>query len=437
MKIAALYRLSIFFLCVTAASGAQKSNSRMLPPAAHKLVAVKVTGSERYTEKEIVPASGLEIGQNVDEADFKEAVRRLGDSGLFTAINYSYTFSPTGTKVDFQLKDTESNKLLPAHFENFVWFSDAELKAQLLRLVPLFKDVLPIEGGLPDKVTEALQALIDEKKIPGHVSYLREAPVEGGELTAFAYSVEDLAIVIREIEFPGAGPDQLPPLRAASRKILGAHYFRSSLGVVAKVDLLPVYLQRGYLKAVFAPTEAHVDSENEGDVEVTALFPVTPGKVYSVSDVHWSGNSALPTNQLQPLLHLPAGQPADAVRLVRDLESVTKLYRAHGYMKAAVQADPQMDDEKSTVRYELNAAEGAQYKMGELELIGLDSQSTARLQEAWGLKEGEPYNADYATKFLDDNTKLLPGGVRWGVSVHETVNDQDKTVDLTIHFNPR
>jgi hypothetical protein len=75
--------------------------------------------------------------------------------------------------------------------------------------------------------------------------------------------------------------------------------------------------------------------------------------------------------------------------------------------------------------------------MGELELQGLDSQSTARVQEAWTLREGEPYNADYPNKFVEDNTKLLPPGVHWGVSIHESVNAADKTVDITIHFTPR
>ena len=75
--------------------------------------------------------------------------------------------------------------------------------------------------------------------------------------------------------------------------------------------------------------------------------------------------------------------------------------------------------------------------MGELELQGMDSQSSARLRESWTLREGEPYNADYPNTFVDGCTKLLPAGVHWGISVHESVNVSDKTVDVTIHFTPR
>jgi len=437
MKTVRFLNVAILFLCMAAvAAGAQKSANKT-PSSEHRLISVKVTGTERYTEKEIIAASGLAIGQNVDDPDFKEAVRRLGNSGVFTEVSYSFTYSAAGTKLEMQLKDADKKNFVPAHFENFVWFTDAELTAELQRRVPLFKPELPVSGTLPDDVSQALQGMLNAKQIPGQVDYLRETPEEGGEMIAMAYRVEAMSITIEQVDFPGAGPDELPRLRAVGQKIIGAHYFRSSLEKVAEVDFLPVYLQRGYLKAGFAPSQAHVLKQNEGEVEVEAQFPVAPGKVYTVSAVDWSGNSAVPTAQLQPLIHLPVGQPADAMRLKHDLETVTKAYHSKGYMVAHVRPEAEMNDEINTVRYTLHVSEGDQYKMGELELLGLDSQSTARLQEAWGLHPGDPYNADYPNQFLDANTKLLPGGVRWGINIHDTLNEKDKTVDLTIRFTPR
>jgi hypothetical protein len=75
--------------------------------------------------------------------------------------------------------------------------------------------------------------------------------------------------------------------------------------------------------------------------------------------------------------------------------------------------------------------------MGELEIVGLDTQAKAHLEDAWTLREGEPYNADYAKKFLEATDRLLPPGVSWGVSIHEAVNAKDKTVDVTIRFQPK
>jgi outer membrane protein assembly factor BamA len=156
--------------------------------------------------------------------------------------------------------------------------------------------------------------------------------------------------------------------------------------------------------------------------------------VYSTSSVDWKGSSAITTVELAPLLHLPLGQPADTVRLLRDLESVTKLYRSRGYMTIQAKPDAKFDDEKSTVHYDLNVVEGDQYKMGELEITGLDTQAKARMEAAWTLHEGQPYNADYLKKFLADTRDLLPRGLQWAVSVHETPEAKDKTVDVEIHF---
>jgi len=431
-------RILISSLCLSmllSLAAAQKRSSPSKSPAApDKLIALKATGTKRYTDNEILGASGLQIGQNAAEGDFKEAAQILGNSGMFGDVLYSYTSSGSGVRVEFQLTDVDQSRLVPAHFENFAWFSNPELSEQLQRRVPLFKGELPLAGSLPDRIEEALQTMLTEKQVPGRVDYLRETPQEGGKLIGISYWVESVEIRIRNVEFPGATPDLLPGLQFTSRRLAGAPYRRTSLATVADVDFLPVCLKAGYLKASFAKTDARVVSQKEGEVEVDAIVPVTPGKVYSTSAVEWKGNAAIATSEVAPLLHLTPGQPADAVRLTRDLDNVSKLYRSRGYMTVKIKPDAQFDDENSTVHYDLNVLEGDLYKMGELEINGLDTQSKARMVDAWTLREGEPYNAEYLKKFLDDTRQLLPRGVPWAVSVHETPDAKDKTVDVEIRF---
>jgi len=431
-----------FLLLSVGAAQKQSTSGKVSSVAAYKLIALKVTGTARYTDKEILAASGLQIGQNAADGDFKEAVRRLGDSGLFSDVVYSYSSSSAGTRLELQLADTDKSKLVPAHFENFVWFTDDELRTALQRHVPLFKQLLPLAGNLPDRVSEALQAILTEKQFPGRVDFLRNEGELGGALSAIDYRVEEVSIRIRGVEFPGASPEQTALLTTAARRLMGAEYGRTSLAAVVKFDLLPVYLQRGYLKAAFGPSDARVapqpspaaEAQGRAELQVDAIIPVKPGKVYSTSSVDWKGNSAITTEEVAPLLHLPPGHPADAVRLLRDIESVSKLYRSRGYMTVQIKSDAQFDDEKSTAHYDLNVVEGDLYQMGELEILGLDTQAKARMQAAWTLREGQPYNADYPKKFLDDTRELVPRGVQWAVSIHETPDAKDKTVDVEIRF---
>ncbi|HKM48718.1 MAG TPA: POTRA domain-containing protein [Terriglobales bacterium] len=436
-------RVVILLSLLLPAAAAQKQSAKLSSVAAAKLIALKVTGTARYTDKEILASSGLQIGQNAADGDFKEAVRRLGDSGLFSDVAYSYTSSGTTVKLELQLTDTDKSKLVPARFENFVWFTDDELRTAVQRRVPLFKQVVPLVGNLPDEVSEALQAMLTEKQFPGRVNYLREGDESGGPVSAIVYRAEEVSIRISGFEFPGATPEQAALLTTAARHAMGAEYGRSSLVAVAKFDLFPVFLQRGYLKATFGASEARVlphpppaeDAQVAvGDVQVIAIVPVTPGKVYSTSGVEWKGNSALTIAEVAPLVHLEPGQPVDAVRLLRDVENIGKFYRSRGYMTIQVKPEAQFDDEHSAVHYDLNVVEGDLYKMGELEIAGLDTQSTVRMRAAWTLREDQPYNADYPRKFLEDTRQLVPRGVPWAVSIHESLDAKDKTVDVEIRF---
>jgi outer membrane protein assembly factor BamA len=436
----------IFFLFLfgsAAAAQKQPARAKVSAVAANRLSALKVTGTARYTDKEILAASGLQIGQNAAEGDFREAAQRLGDSGLFSDVVYSYSSSGAGVRLEMQLADAEQSKLVPAHFENFVGFTDDELRTALGSRVPLFKQLLPIAGNLPDQVSEALQAILTERQFPGRVNYLRESQDEsGGALSAIAYRIEEVSMRIRSIEFPGASPEQTALLATAARRLTGAEYGRAALAAVAKFDLLPVYLQRGYLKATFSSSDARVvpqssaatDAQGPAELQVDVILPVQTGKMYSTSSVDWKGNSAIKTGELAPLLHLSAGQPADAVRLLRDIDNLGKLYRSRGYMTVQIKSDIQFDEERNTVHYDLNIVEGDLYRMGELEILGLDTQATARIEGAWTLREGQPYNADYPEEFRDHTGELLPRGVRWVISIHETLEAKDKTVDVEVRF---
>jgi outer membrane protein assembly factor BamA len=150
--------------------------------------------------------------------------------------------------------------------------------------------------------------------------------------------------------------------------------------------------------------------------------------------VDWRGNSALSATELAALVHLPVGEPADTVRLRRDLDNLGKLYRSRGYMMAQIKPDSQLNDDNGTVHYELNIVEGDLFRMGELDLNGLNTGTIARLRAAWTLHEGQPYNANYPAKFVEDTREMLPRGVQWKVSVHETPDARDKTVDVDIRF---
>jgi len=148
-----------------------------LPASERQLIAIKVTGSKRFAEDAVAAATGLQMGTAVTEDDFKKAARHLGDMGVFTEIGYTYSYSSAGTKLELHVTDVD--KFVPAHFEDFVWFSDDELRKRIKEHAPLFDGELPLFGRLADEVSDVLQAMLVENAIPGHVEYQRTGKEDG------------------------------------------------------------------------------------------------------------------------------------------------------------------------------------------------------------------------------------------------------------------
>ena len=411
-----------------------KLSPRELPPSAFKLIAIKVTGIKTYTEDQVIGQTGLRLGQTTSEDDFKAASRALGETGAFTDVLYSFQYSTQGTKLAFQV--TENDQLVPARFDNFVWFSDSELMAQLRTRVPLFQGKLPVAGGLADQVSDALQTLLIEKNVPGRADYLRSAR-DGGPIDAFIYKVTGPAIHIHGVKFDGVSADELPALDAMARRLTGSEYMRSILSVQAEKNFLPVYLARGYLKAAFAESQAKIAEQNSDEVLVDITFPANPGRQYSVSAIQLAGANAFPVAKLQELIHQPIGKPANAVQLDADVEAIKKLYGSRGYMEASVKAPPEIDDAQATVKYQLEIHEGDVYKMGDLDIQGLDSRTTPRLVEEWKLTGNDPYDSAYLKQFVQQALKEVEQTGDWKVAIHETINQKDKTVDVTLRFDPK
>ncbi len=418
------------------------ASSQSIPPADRKLIAIQVTGSKRFTQEEVATACGLPLGATVTDEEFRRAARQLGETGAFSDISYSFSYSSAGTKLTFQV--TDAGKFVPAHFADFVWFSDKELQQKLHERAPLFDGELPTSGRMPDQVSDILQAMLVENGIPGHVEYLRST-AKGGELDAIDYTVANIVIRIRNVEFPGAGASELPLLQAASSKLSSRDYYRALLNGFIDHTVLPIYRERGYLKAscgvpqpkVVKQTKSESGDDREAVTLVDVSLPVDPGIQYKLTSWNWSGNKNIPTESLQPLLHAKAGDLANTVQLENDLRAAQQLYGSRGYVTATIKADAQYDDPSATVAYLLSVTEGAVYHMGELEFRGLDNGLTAKLRAAWKIRPGDVYDASYLKEFLPQARKLLTATVDWEVSSHTTANLRDKTVDVDLQYTAK
>ena len=189
------------------------------------------------------------------KSEFKEALQKLGDTGLFSDLTYSYQYSSMGCRVELQV--VENDKLVPIVFDNFVWFADNELLDLLRARVTLFDNRLPLDGNLSDQIEDALNGILAERKIEGKADYLRAADM-GGPIDSYIYKINLRAILVRNMDFPGAAASEIPALQAVAKQLAGQEYLRTKMRMQEKLNFLPVYLARGYLKAIFSDAQARV-----------------------------------------------------------------------------------------------------------------------------------------------------------------------------------
>ena len=427
--------LAVCFACLIASAQTSRKPAPKDSANDHKLISVRVIGGQRYSPEEIVAACGLKVGSVATEDDFRKATQELGETGLFTNISYSFAYSSAGTKLDVQLADND--KLVPARFENFVWFSDQDLTAKIHEILPLFRGQVPVGGSFSDQVSDALQALLLQHSLAARADYIREAESNDGPIVAVNFRVTGLNIQVHEVTVPNASPAEQAALAAAAKKLEGTEYLRSQVALFAKATLLPIYKERGFLKATFPGPQTKVFQEDHGDTQVDVALPVNPGLQYKTGKLTWDGNTAFPAEKLQSLIRAQPNQPANAVQLEADLEAIHKLYGTVGRMTAAVTPDAEFDDATSSVAYKFHVHEGEVFHLGDLDILGLDSKLTDRVRDAWTLQPEDPYDSGYAKRFVDQAWKLLPSNPNWTVNIHEGVNEKDKTVDVTLRYGQK
>lgn len=392
-------------------------------------------GSKRFAEADIIRASGLKLGRDTSLADLQRASSKLAGSGVFTAVNYRYTTSGPEMTVEFDVEDEP--QFLPCVFTNFIWFTEDELLSDLHSRLPLFSGEVPVAGDLSDQVSAALVALLREKGIEGRVIYTTKAHL-GGPVEGMAFMVEGVKIHLRAVHFTGNKNLKGAALEDVMRPEIGQEYDREILLDYARFNVGALYLSRGYLRVSFGNPILQIASNGPRQYSLVATFPVSEGLPYRLAGIHWSGETIFSAADLGRHVHLAVGQPVNDIQLKKDLGEISRLYGTRGFLEASVQAKPELNDAAQSATYELAVREGSLYRMGKLEISGLDAGRVQKLEKAWEIKPGEPFDDGYMRKFLRQIGRYLPspaGG--WELRTNMNLERSSKVVNLAIAVVPR
>jgi len=406
------------------------------PTAKWRLTAIAFEGLKSHPPDKIIAASGLKVGQTIDFEMVKAAAQRLSQTGLFGKVAYRYRYSSTQIELTFELEEKTTGKKR-CHFDNFVWFTDKEIVDAIKRDMPDFDGSIAVSDFASEEIKKSLTRLLAEKKIAGEVVYelYKLEDKLGGDLS-YSFKVKGANLPICDFQLAGARDELKKPLLEALKPLFKTEYSRSDVGLFLGAALLPIYTQRGYLKAAFQPAQPSLSANGACANAVVVTLPVVEGAQYRWNDPVWSGNQASSAQELNAALKLKQGDVADSMMIEKSWREIPLVYGKKGYLGLRLKLDRVFDDASRLVTYQVALTEGPQYRMGQVTVAGLPEDEAGRVKDAWGLKAGEVFNTSYIGAFLNKvaRERLIkqPQGLKAG---HELKRDDQRlTVDVVVKF---
>lgn len=389
----------MFYVCALVLLATSFAKAQSGESAAFHLTKVSVTGQQELSESAIAAASGLSVGQTVTLEQISAASSRLAQSGAFDNVNFRYVTQ--GHELELILEVVESKHLLPCRFDNFVWLSPADLDAQLRRRVPLYTGSAPSSGTMLEGIQSALGEILKERGVTAEVRAIPYSAGVGQPVGGMRFDVEDVSLPIRELSFPGASAISEEALRKHATELLGENYSVTDVAIFARASLIPLYGERGYLRAEFSDPAARLvgaGTPTGGGVAVT--IPVREGVSYEWNGAQWTGNHVFTSTDLDRLLGMQPTEVADSLKYQRGIEDINDAYSKQGYIQLVISSQPIFDDSTRRVTYRIVVQEGPQFRMGSLLIFGFPSDVTKRLVKSWKLEQGDVFDQTYVRAFV-------------------------------------
>ena len=420
-------------LAYSSAAPAQSGSSQ-----SYKLATMKFTGLNRFSEMQAAKATGLQIGNSTTQAQLTAAVDKLTKSGAFENVSFRYSTSGNSLNVEFQV--VEVSRLLPCIFDNFVWFSDADLDKSLRGRVSFYAGGVPESGTASEDVRGALRDMVRANGIPGDVTVIPSIAGLGQPVSAFVYTVTGVAMPIRSIRFSGNAAIPASSLETASLQMIGRDYSVSYVSQFAGAGLVPLYRKQGYLRARFEkPSGTTLRSNDSGPVQdVSVALSVEEGPEFYWEKAEWTGNRVFTTEELDRLLGMKPKEVANQEKIDAGLTAIKRAYDTRGFIEAAVKPQEILNDTARLTTYNVAVDEGAQFHLGLVHFEGLPEVASKELIKSWQLKPGDVYDASYPSAFVSKVAlgKLKELGIqKTSATVNSKPEKQKASVDLNIVFH--
>ena len=379
----------IFFAALAVRAQTPAANS--LPSST--IASIKITGARKFPADQIIAASGLKTGDVVTAAQIQDATNRLSALGIFSAVNFRYTSKGDAINLEFQVQEAPT---YPISFDNFIWFTSAEIGDAIRNRVGLFTGEAPGDGTIIDEMSAVIENLLASKNIKGNVTHQLVAAAVSDAMEV-QFRIDGLPLRVQSLQFEDPIATNSERLKDSVPDIKGQPYSLFAVEVFDNEQVRPLYAAKGFLRARIGPPQTRpipdINDPKETAVEVT--IPINPGPVYSWKGVAWQGNTAVQSSNLDGAVDLKTGDVADGMKIEALWQKIESYYAQRGYLDMKLSAEPQFDDTAHQISYRATISEGQQYRMGDMIVTGLSVEAEKRLRQAWQIAPGQIFDNGY------------------------------------------
>jgi len=387
------------------------------PAPSSTIASIKVTGAQKFPADQVITASGLKSGDMVTAAQIQDATNRLAALGIFSAVNFRYTSKGDAINLEFQVQEAPT---YPIVFDNFPWFTSAEIGEAIRNQVGLFTGEAPGDGTMIDEMTAVIENLLASQKIQGTVTH-QLLTAAAGDGMVMQFRLDGVQLRVQSVQFGESVATDSERLKDRIPDIKGRPYSLFAVEVFENEHVRPLYTSKGFLRAQIGPPQAHLipDLNDPKQSAVELSIPITPGPVYTWKGISWQGNLAVESPSLDAVVELKPGDVADGMKIESLWQKIESYYGQRGYLDMKLNAGPQFDDTAHQISYRVSISEGSQYRMGDMVITGLSLDAEKRLRQAWQIAPGQIFNDGY----YESHVKILSKPSR------------DIFGDLPVHYN--
>lgn len=249
-----------------------------------------------------------------------------------------------------------------------------------------------------------------------------------------------IKVVIASVEFQdGDGlPDEIhAQIRKDIKKEFSTGPGTPDMDWVNELDEVAVrgpLQEAGYFKAQ-ANTTPYLIRAEAHQLKYAIRIEIESGPQFRLGKIRFADFTVFTEEELRKEVQLATGEIFDVAKIRDALDSIRRLYLAKGYIDLTIEPQMEIDDEKHQIALLLKVSEEAQYRVGTVEILGVEEKMKKRLAAL--LEPGEIFDASALTRFMKENVSLLPEGATVERNVYVRRDMQDRTVDITVDVRPR